>query len=567
VIAARLSSDLGLPKPLGESYVASILQAAALQGLTNSKTGIWELTVAGAKEARSVSPEAALEVLAGRQIVREALERLIGKKISHSQYDLIWSTLLDFLSEYFYTSGLAIISAVRAVLGEATKGVPVKSSLEKLIEEGAKKVGAHIATPELRSQVEQAIKDVFTERTGPAFDWLSRLCERFVALCALGLESTSSDEIRGVLTRNRLVLDTDIVLTSLCESEPDHQAARELITRFREIGGKVVLSSSVLEEVAYHAWIADREFRESVALFGKLGPDDLRKYLRNTFVRAFFLYGWNHEAKLEHWEPYISQFRGQTPHDHSKLLRILQTNLLAERLPDLVDEALKSDVTAYMKESAARARGLSVGQLGGDELGKADTDGKVIGSIGAARENLRQQGSQDTIVLLTSSGRLRRADQQFRARLGAPNSVISPAALSYLLSLMPGVNLGLSTLRRALFEFRDTGRLPDTQRLALKVLKSTGLYEVPWANRGTLEEHLNSELRKEAEKAGQKVEVVRERFVSGDPTINPAQLLLNAVKDMAVTDKREEELLAAQRRISELEAQIEDFGRVQRRAR
>jgi len=357
------------------------------------------------------------------------------------------------------------------------------------------------------------------------------------------------------------VLDTDIILTALCESEADHQAARELLSRFREIGGRVVLSSSVLEEVAYHVWIADREYKESVPLFGKLGPDDLRKYLRNTFVRAFFLLGWKHEATLDQWDFYISQFRGNFSHDHSKLLRILQTSLLAERLPDLMDEHLQEDVTSFMKESAARYRTLNVSQLGQDEVGKAETDGKVIGSIGATRENLRQQGSQDTIVLLTSSARLRRADQQFRTRLGVPNAVISPAALSYLLSLIPGVNLGISTLRRALFEFRDSGRLPDTQRLALKVLKSSGVYDIPWATRVTLEDHLNSELRKEADRVGEKVETVRDRFEAGDPSIHPAQIILDAVSDMAVNDKREEELRAARRRINELEDQVRDMTR------
>jgi hypothetical protein len=565
VIAEKLSSGLGLPSPIRESYVHSILQTTTLQNLTMAKNGKWELTESGAKEAKSVPPEAAQEVLAGRRIVREALERLIGKRIVDSQYDLIWSSLLDFFSEYFYSSGLAIISAVRAALGENSSNTREMASLEKLIEEGAKKVGAHISTPELRAEIEQAIKDVFTERTGAAFDWLSRLCERFVALCALGLESTSSDEIRGILTRNNLVLDTDIVLTSLCESEPDHNAARELITRFREVGGKIALSSSVLEEVAYHAWIADREFKESIPLFGKLGPDDLRRYIRNTFVRAFFLYGWNDTAKTDQWDLYINQFKGITEHDYSKLVSVLQPSLLAERLPDLIDESLKSDVTAYMKESSAKYRGLPLSRLGQDEIGKAETDGKVIGSIGATRENLRQRGSHDTIVLLTSSPRLRRAGQQFKTRLGAPEAVISPAALSYLLSLIPGVNLGLSTLRRALFEFRDSGRLPDVQRLALKVLKSTGVYDVAWATRGTLRDHLHSELRSEANKAGQRVEVTKDRFVSGDPTLNPAQVLLNAMKNMAIGDKHEQELIAARKKINELEAEIEDFARAQKK--
>ena len=109
-----------------------------------------------------------------------------------------------------------------------------------------RRFGHIFKTPELADQIEQAIRDVFTERTGEVFEWLSRLCERFVILCALGLEGTSSDEVRTVLLRHRLVLDTDIILTSLCESEPDYQAARELISRFRQIGGKVVLSSQVL---------------------------------------------------------------------------------------------------------------------------------------------------------------------------------------------------------------------------------------------------------------------------------------------------------------------------------
>jgi hypothetical protein len=562
-IAAKLSSDLGLPSTVSDAYIRFTLQTTTLQGLTEivGKT-TWRLTDQGKETAKSVPPEAALEILAGRTIVRGALQRLIGKQIVDAQYDLIWSALLDFLSEYFYTSGLVIISAVNSFLGDTSHVQKTKASLDQVIEEGAKKVRAHIKTPELADEIELAIRDVFTERTGEVFDWLSRLCERFVILCALGLEGTSSDEVRTVLLHNRLVLDTDIILTTLCESEPDYQAGRELISRFRQIGGKVVLSSQVLEEVAYHAWIADREFRDSIPLFGKLGPDDLRKYLRNTFVRAFFLLGWKREAKVEQWDLYINQYRGNQPHDYSKLLKVLQTSLLAERLPDLVDEALRRDVTEFMKESAARSRNLSVGQLGQDELGKAETDGKVLGSICAARENLRQQGSEDTVVLLSSSNRLRRADNQFRTRLAAPNAVISPGAFSYLLSLVPGVNLGLSTLRRALFDFRDSGRLADTQRLALKVLKSSGLYDIPWATRGTLEEHLNSKLRQEADKVGEKIEVVKKKFAVGDPSINSAQLILDAVKEMAVSDKREKELAEAQRRIVELEDQVKDFARL-----
>ena len=45
-----------------------------------------------------------------------------------------------------------------------------------------------------------------------------------------------------------------------------------------------------------------------------------------------------------------------------------------------------------MQESAARSRKVHIDQLAQGEVGKADTDGKLIGSIGAARENLNDYG-------------------------------------------------------------------------------------------------------------------------------------------------------------------------------
>jgi predicted nucleic acid-binding protein len=560
VLAQRLSSDLGLPKPLDSNYVQNILQHTCLEGFTAQiSDGNWQLTANGEKEAKSVPPEAAKEILAGKATVKSALERLIGKSIADIQYDQIWSSLLDFFSEYFYSNGLAIISAVSAFL-QGTGGTEQGfTSLEKVVEEGARKARSHILTAELGEQVEQAIKDIFMERSGPAFEWLSRLCERFVALCALGLEATSSDEVRLLLVKHRLMPDTDILVSVLCESEPDHYASREVIARFREIGGKVFLSQPVLEEVAYHAWISEREFKDNLHLFGKVGPEDLSKYVRNAFVRTFFLLAHQKKAKLEQWNVYIEQYRGITSHDSSKLLRILQTKLLAERLPDLMDEKFRKEATDYMKESAARSKRVGISQLGSDDVGKAETDGKVLGAIAGVRENFRQQGSEETLILLTSSGRLKRADQHFRSTLGNPDAVILPGAFSYLLSLVPSINLGISTLRRALFEFRDSGRLADTQKLALKVLKATEAYDLGWAERGTLERYLEESLQREADSTGQKVDTVRQKFVSGDESVRPAQLIFEALKEMAVSDKREEELLLAKKKIAELEDEIKSM--------
>jgi hypothetical protein len=85
-----------------------------------------------------------------------------------------------------------------------------------MLAEPAKRIAATFTGPELGEDFEQAILDIFNEQSGIAFDWLSRVCERFVALCALGMEITSSEEIRRVVRRQRIVLDSDIVIRVLC---------------------------------------------------------------------------------------------------------------------------------------------------------------------------------------------------------------------------------------------------------------------------------------------------------------------------------------------------------------
>jgi hypothetical protein len=95
--------------------------------------------------------------------------------------------------------------------------------------------------------------------------------------------------------------------------------------------------------------------------------------------------------------------------------------------------------------------------------------------------------------------------------------------------------------------------------LALKVLKATEAYDLGWAERGTLERYLEESLQREADSTGQKVDTVRQKFVSGDESVRPAQLIFEALKEMAVSDKREEELLLAKKKIAELEDEIKSM--------
>jgi hypothetical protein len=61
--------------------------------------------------------------------------------------------------------------------------------------------------------------------------------------------------------------------------------------------------------------------------------------------------------------------------------------------------------------------------------------------------------------------------------MGLPESVVPLRALAYMMSLVPGIGMGAGTLRQALFDFGETARLSDVQRLALRVIKARSLSE------------------------------------------------------------------------------------------
>ena len=477
-LAAKLSEDLCLPTRVDVQFIEPVLDQMRKEGVVSEKAGQWSLTQQGVAEAGSIPPEAARDLLAGRNMVRAKLEELTGIKLAESQFALIWSTLLDFLAELFYSNGLAVIAAIEGLLSANAAASGSQDNLEKLLESGVQKIKATVSTPILADEIEQAIHDMFTERSGPAFEWLIRVCERFVALCALGLESRSADEIRTIVLRNQIILDSDIVLTFLCEGEADHAPTRDLIGRWRRLGGRFLVALPVLDEVAYHAWISERDFEGTKYLLGTLRQDELGRYVGNAFVRAFHCLAKNPSA-VRNWPIYIRQFKGVTSGDYSNLLRVLQTELAAEILAPGYDEKLKSEILDYLKSALARSKKIEVSDLDEDDLKKFERDSQLLASIAAARSSHRQLGRDRTTLLLSSSVRLRRADASFRPSLGPPPAVISLAAFSYLLSLLPGVELGAGTLRRALFEFGEMAHLADTERLALRVIRAQGEFNIP----------------------------------------------------------------------------------------
>jgi hypothetical protein len=552
-IVDQLSKDLCLPTSLNLEYVRCILETIRKAGLVAIQRETWQITARGRQEAESVPLEAAQGLLEGRSVVAKSLETLTGRQLDDDQFELVWSTLLDFLSDLFYSNGIAIIATINQFIGGAPSDQDI-SDLGDLIQQGAARVGATFSIPEVGTEYEQAIHDMFVERSGEAFDWLSRVCERFIALCALGLEDTSSAEIRATLQRYHLVLDSDIVLTVLCEGEPDHKAVRQVLARFRQLGGRVLVSQPVLEEVAYHAHISDRDFNRSKYLVGRLTPEESGRYTNNAFVRGFFAVS----KDPQKWPLYRNQFAGTTARDYSKILDLLQSELMVQVLPSSHDKELARGITEYIKQ--LRHDGAKVEEeYYGQDPGRAGRDGQLLAAIARARAGARQVGGGNSVVLLSSSYRLRKADRKFRPEFGEPEAVLSLRALSYMLYLVPDVSLGAGTMRQALFDFGQTAHLTDVERLALRVIRGSGEFNLPWARRRTLENELDKVIRSEASKRGVNEAAFGKQVAAADKGAEADRIIVEAVKNLALRDAKDVELAEAKKQIRNLEGRLHDL--------
>jgi hypothetical protein len=554
-ILAVIGKGLGLAGRLRPQLLAEPLVALLEEKLITATKGAYSLTESGLESIRKSTVSAAKDLFEGRNIIRTSLEELTGVKIDEKGFTPIWEILLDFLSELFYTKGFQVICAINSVFDrEKTHAAIDKGSLDAMIERGAERIAALYKDARSAERMKQAIIDTFAEHSGKAFEWLAAICERFVALCALGLETSSAEELKLILARYRIVLDSNILLDILCEGEPGHKAALEVFHAWRRIGGTIYVAVPVLDEVAHHAWISDVDFGQTEHLFGKLYGQEKLRYIKNAFVRAYHTL----ERNPLRWKMYIGQYRGKYPEDHGNILRILRNKFGVEMLTTACQPETKAKMAEFFVELFAASNKGNSHALSRTEIGKAERDGELFACIAEARTNLGKSGSDDVVVLVSSSAKMVRADGKFRNILGQPDAVLSMGAVSYLISLVPELAVGLATLRQVLFEFGERVILSDEQRIALRIIKASGEYDVPWAERTMLQQHLGDSVTKEAKRRGVSPDEVTRRITvpnEGDDT--PARMILESVRALAVESATEERLVAANKQIKSLEERLE----------
>lgn len=561
-LAVMISAQLHLGRSLSGDYVRGILFQLKNEGLVVIQDDVARITSTGTAFVNAIPEHASSKLLEGRTAVRNAIKTLSGHVLSDDHYDRIWNTLQDGISELFYSHGAAIVRMIGSIL--SGERISPEQTDRVLLERVADRVCPLFSDATQADEVRLAIIDMFSKKEYEAFGWLAQICSVYVMMCSLGFEGLSTQQVVGVLKNFRLVADSDVIISLLCEKEANHKEVDRIIRGWRAIGGKLLMATPVLEEVAYHAWISEHDYNGMRELLDHITDEEAETLIGNAFVRSFRALSPG-QRERKHWHKYISQFRGKTERDYSRIMEILSDEYEFARVPELKEDiaAFAEQVMNFLTRRAAEDLGCGPNEreyldyLDHVVVDKCRRDGVLIAMVRAARESARQSAAQGSTIILSSARLLKEADEVFRSELGEPDAVVSTAGLGTLLILTPGIAMGLDTLRGVLFDLGLATRLTRVEQHAYRLIALSGQYDLPYSKRVTLKRELGERLFAIARVRGEPVRQIRETVLkSEDPQLS-ARLVAEALDNMAVTPATERQLAQAREEIRKLSAEIE----------
>ena len=545
-IAKAVSDALRLPKNIQAEYFREVLIHLTEALLVSHTDGLYTITEEGRRHHAELLKVGRAHLTNGKDLIRQAVAALLGYDLGEEPFNRLWNRLRDEIANLFFANGLRLIRAIASLLATNEKSLPSKTFAELLggVKDSIQSLGVGGARSE---EVAQAILDLFSDRDSPAFNWLTELAVKYVTLCSLGLEPSAQQEVSGRLKDIDLILDTDIVLSLLSQGERPHRAVEEVLKRWRSIGGQVLIPPPVLEEAAYHAWISDYEFRDVENLLAHVQPEEVHRYAKTAFVRAFCVVAQG-DFRLSSWTRFISEFRGASPTDSEKIAAILEEDY---GLKIITDFALDRDFARTVSEMIYKIRKIAPSAYVPKQTGdKVARDGQIIAFLKHCRESKPRR--YHTTVIISSSPVLQQAGAAFTGNLDEPAPVWPIGALAYLVSLIPGVRLTLSILKNCLFDEGEVEALDRLVRLALRVVRESKSYEIGYSRRPTLKRALAREIDKAAVQRSQRPAQLVDELLEGRSQDREvlAEVIANAVDEIAAST-HEKELQELRRRLSQ----------------
>lgn len=561
-ICRDFAGVLKLNRNIPEEAISLPLKQMMSEGSVVQDSERYQITSQGLKRHTEQESIAARELLSGRQLIRESIESSLGQSLADEHYRVIWNTLEDKVVSYFYSRGEYMVNEVSKLTG-VDLGQPASTDNSVMpgfnyIEDLASAVAASSSLASQREELKTAVRDLFSDREGPAAEWLIRVCCSYIAACSVGLESTCGNALGRLLSKMALVLDTDVLLSLLCEGEPDHQSANAIMKRWVKLGGKILFAEPVLEETAYHASIAENDYRDVSKWLPGTSEERLR-LIENAFVRGFAELVAINKAKPNHWHSYINQYRGSSPKDVNKIEEYLSSEYGVQGLPPPtieeknIEQQVKNHLSIYANShfSGVQLR---------NALDKARRDAFLYASMVGYLKNIRKADSGATCLLVSSAKRLSDVETKF-AQAGERHIVVPISMVLYLLSLVPEVSLGIGAMKAFIFDERRIRFSSDLERMLLRVLRESDQVSLPWAKRGTLMRQVREKLMEDARRAGEPArsegDIVRleSRALTAENRLRTVELLSQSLDAVAADRRIETEQASLKKRVAELEAE------------
>lgn len=508
VLSKAVSETLHLGQVIDQKYLEPAIERLESKHFVSRASGVVTLTELGREQYAARLGTAGLRLLEGRRDIHAELENLLGEPLEASTFDELWRLLESELSDLFMSNGAVVIEAISSISDLRTSLKDHEVVADKLRQISEQITRGQIGGA-LCDDVAQAVSDLFVQRESRAFKWLTFLCAVFVGLCSLGLEPSSQAQIEKTLSTTDLLLDTDIVISFLALGEPDYDSVNRIVKAWRSMGGRIVVTSSVVREVAYHAWISDAEFSSTASLPSDLDDASAHALIRNAFVRGFVRIS-RADRSRKRWNLYIREFRGRSGKDTSKIVGILKEEglivLESEEGDQLAEDVARRIMT--LRKAARKPSIDSEKQL----TDKSNRDGEMVA---AAVAWVRASDDSDRCAAIVSSSTvLRRACDELADSLDHRAFVLPLSAVGYLLAFLPRAKISIAGIQQVLFGAGFQDRISDLEQKALRVIAASKEYSLGTSRRGTLKKLVRAGLKKAASLRGRPIDELEGRILS-----------------------------------------------------
>jgi len=554
-VCSALSEALRLPLGIQPGYLQAAIDSlsSSSEEFIECEGGKYTITAKGHVELRGRTEKGTHELSVGQGFLRQILHELTGQELQAEHFASLWVAVQDEIANMFLSNGIYIAHAVSSILGGESDFAD-HPDLHHAINALGDKVAALAFWGKQSTEIGQAVVDAFHERNSDAFKWLSGRAEVYVCMCCLGLNESSQEQIADRLRELSLLLDTDVLLSFLSAGEPNHEAVSAIVACWKQMGGSLRVTRSVLEETAYHAWISERDYQETWRSLGTMSDAEALRLVQNAFVRSFRVESNRYHQSV--WRSYIGMFRGSEQYDCERLSDLLKEDGILALEEDDIDEPFAEEIaSAVLRLAGGESASTESSNAATHRLDKCRRDGKMMAAMAICRQKRRDAGL-GTAVVVSSSGNLAEACNKLGGlteKFGKPEPVVPVGALAQLLALVPGVAMSLETLRAVLFDPGTGQRVSRLEQVGLRALQNSEQYLFPFSRRAALKVAMRERITDLAREYGRRPRDLQDDVeMGGEGAADDTAKVVAEAIDSIVSSKSEKKITELQKEVDRL---------------